>query len=161
MGLPRIYFPEWINNAFEQRTRALINRLYPSEYAMDIDYDQLLAKKPMQKEAVFAFHQDSAYWPDLQGRNSSTCTFSLALDATTMNNGCIAFLPHSHFEDTLREHVPLSDERKDSHTIGIELTDIEMNKLQYAEVPRGGVSLHNDRIVHGSLGNYTTGWRRT
>ena len=159
--LPRIYYPQWIDNIFEQRTRALIDRLYPKEYAMDIDYDQLLAKKPMQSEAIFAFHQDAAYWPDLQGRNASTCTFSLALDATTLENGCIAFLPQSHSESSLRAHVPLSDERKESHTIGISLNEMEMNQLQYAQVPRGGVSLHNDRIVHGSLGNNTNGWRRT
>ena len=159
--LPRKYYPEWQSNIYEQKTRALIHRLYPSEYEMDIDYDQLLAKKPMQKDAIFAFHQDAAYWPDLQGRNSSTCTFSLALDATTLQNGCIAFLPDSHKEDILREHKPLSDQRQESHTIGIELTKSEMNKLEYARVPRGGVSLHNDRIVHGSLGNMTNGWRRT
>ena len=66
--LPRIYYPKWQNNIYEQKTRALIDRLYPKEYGMDIDYDQLLAKKPQQSEAVFSFHQDAAYWPNLQGR---------------------------------------------------------------------------------------------
>ena len=37
----------------------------------------------------------------------------------------------------------------------------EINKLQYAKVPRGGISLHNDKIIHGSGGNNTDGWRRT
>jgi hypothetical protein len=27
-----------------------------------LDYDQLLAKKPSKKEAVFAWHSDMAYW---------------------------------------------------------------------------------------------------
>ena len=159
--LPRKYYPKWINNIYEQKTRALINRLYPNEYEMDIDYDQLLAKKPKQTQAIFAFHQDAAYWPDLKGRNESTCTFSLAMDETTIQNGCIAFLPNTHNEPKLREHKPLSDGRKETHTIGIELNKDEINRLQYAKVPRGGVSLHNDKIVHGSMGNNTDGWRRT
>ena len=158
--LPRTYYPEWKGNIYEQKTRALIERLFPKEFAMDIDYDQLLAKRPQQKEAVFAFHQDAAYWPDLKGRNESTCTFSLALDATTLENGCIAFLAGSHRESKVREHKPVSN-REEAHAIGLELTDDEMSRLQYAKVPRGGISLHNDKIVHGSMGNMTDGWRRT
>eukprot|EP01084_Bolivina_argentea_P192646 330669_1 len=157
--LPRKYYPAWQNNIYEQKTRALINRLYPQEYAMDIDYDQLLAKKPQQKEAIFSFHQDAAYWPDLKGRNDATCTFSLAIDATTIENGCIAFLKEN--KPIIREHKPLSDGREETHTIGIELNDNEISRLSYAQVPRGGVSLHNDKIVHGSMGNNTDGWRRT
>lgn len=158
--LPRKYYPKWRDNIYEQKTRALIERLFPKEFEMDIDYDQLLAKKPQQNEAIFAFHQDAAYWPDLKGRNSATCTFSLALDATTLENGCIAFLAGSHLESKVREHKPLSN-REEAHAIGLELNEDEMKRLQYAQVPRGGVSLHNDRIVHGSLGNMTDGWRRT
>ena len=160
--LPRKYYPKLQNNIYEAKTRALIDRLFPKQYDMDIDYDQLLAKKPQQKEAIFAFHQDAAYWPKLNGINEATCTFSLAMDPTTLENGCIAFLPNSF---QLREHKPLStvgiDGRQETHTIGIELNEDEINKLQYAKVPRGGVSLHNDKIVHGSMGNNTDGWRRT
>lgn len=158
--LPRMYYPEWRGNIYEQKTRALIDRLYPKEFEMDIDYDQLLAKRPQQKEAIFAFHQDAAYWPDLKGRNEATCTFSLALDATTLDNGCIAFLAGSHRESKVREHRPVSN-REEAHAIGLELNDDEMSTLQYAQVPRGGISLHNDKIIHGSLGNLTDGWRRT
>ena len=76
---------------------------------------------------------------------------SLAMDTTTIENGCVSFT--DSFE--LREHKPLSkvgaDGREETHTIGIELNNDEMSKLQYAKVPRGGVSLHNEEIVHGSM----------
>ena len=100
--LPRVYYPQWKNNIYERKSRALMKRLFISK-EMNIDYDQLLAKRPQQKEAIFAFHQDTAYWPDLQGRDSSTATCSLAIDATTIPNGCIAFLGKSHLEPELRE----------------------------------------------------------
>jgi phytanoyl-CoA hydroxylase len=30
---------------------------------MKPDYDQLLCKKPKKFDAIFAWHQDMAYWP--------------------------------------------------------------------------------------------------
>jgi phytanoyl-CoA hydroxylase len=33
--------------------------------------------------------------------------------------------------------------------------------VTYVEIPRGGVTIHNEYIVHGSGGNMTDGWRRT
>ena len=100
--LPRVYYSQWQNNIYERKSRALMKRLFPLKN-MNIDYDQLLAKRPNQKDAIFAFHQDTAYWPDLQGRDPSTATCSLAIDPTTIPNGCIAFLPKSHNEIKLRE----------------------------------------------------------
>ena len=100
--LPRVYYPKWQNNIYERKTRALMKRLFKNKN-MNIDYDQLLAKKPNQKDAIFAFHQDTAYWPDLKGNDPSTATCSLAIDPTTIENGCIAFLPKSHLETNLRE----------------------------------------------------------
>ena len=161
--LPTKYYPIWKNNIYEAKTRALIKRLYPQEFEMEIDYDQLLGKRPHEKEAMFAFHQDGAYWPDLNGRNDATCTISLALDSTSLENGCIAFLPQSHLEGQFRAHEPLSQlpGRDGIHTMQIILNDREKNELEYALVPRGGISLHDEKIVHGSMGNKTDGWRRT
>ena len=48
---------------------------------MTIDYDQLLAKQPHKTDAVFAWHQDMAYWPRHADRR--TATFWLAVDDST------------------------------------------------------------------------------
>ena len=49
---------------------------------MTIDYDQLLAKQPYKDDAMFAWHQDMAYWPDTPDRR--TATFWLAVDDSTL-----------------------------------------------------------------------------
>ena len=41
------------------------------------------------------------------------------MDETIIQNGCIAFLPNTHNEQKLKQHKPLSDGRKETHTIGI------------------------------------------
>lgn len=158
--LPRIYYPSWQNNIYEKKTRYFISKLFPNK-KMDIDYDQLLAKKPNKPNAVFLMHQDNAYWPNLGLIDMSTCTFSLALDNVTINNGAIGFLPKSHLENKLREHKMFGENREQSHAIHCKITETEKNKLVYGEVKRGGITIHNHTIVHGSYGNYTDIWRRT
>ena len=63
---------------------------------MTIDYDQLLAKQPHKDDAVFAWHQDMAYWPDTPDRR--TATFWLAVDDSTLENGCMRFVPATNHE---------------------------------------------------------------
>jgi ectoine hydroxylase-related dioxygenase (phytanoyl-CoA dioxygenase family) len=33
--------------------------------------------------------------------------------------------------------------------------------IDFAEIDRGDVTVHNEYVVHGSGGNTTSGWRRT
>ena len=58
---------------------------------MELDYDQLLAKQPFKDDAVFAWHQDMAYWPDTP--DTRTATLWLAIDDSTIDNGCMRFVP--------------------------------------------------------------------
>ena len=49
--------------------------------------------------------------------------------------------------------------RDETHALSVELgPDDELIPL---EVQRGDVTVHNERIIHGSGGNRTDGWRRT
>ena len=71
-----------------------------------IDFDQLLAKQPGRADAVFGWHQDQAYWIDTDDRRTATCW--LAVDDSTIENGCMQFLPGSHREP-VRPHHPLHE----------------------------------------------------
>lgn len=72
---------------------------------MHIDYDQILAKRPHSEDAVFAWHQDMAYWPPFTS-DISAATCWLAVSDSTEENGCMRFLPGSQKETELRKHAP-------------------------------------------------------
>lgn len=94
--LPRKYYPALANNIYEQRAADVVRQLFPGT-PMALDYDQLLCKRPQKKNAVFAWHQDMAYWPPASVTpDTRTATFSLAVDPTNVANGCIKFIAGSH-----------------------------------------------------------------
>jgi len=161
--LPRVYYPLLQNNLYEKRAASITAQLFQSKQ-FDIDYDQLLAKKPTKNDAVFAWHVDLAYWPDTP--DTRTATFSLALDATTRANGCLRFVDGSHLEPSIRPHRPVAEDREKAHAIQCAVNERTADNpngelVSYVEVGRGDVTVHNERVVHGSGGNYTDGWRRT
>jgi len=123
---------------------------------MVIDYDQLLAKRPYKDDAVFEWHQDQAYWPVFPDSRTATCW--LAIDDSTLENGCMRFVPGSHLQP-IRPHRPLKGDRGEAHTL---LTDVDPARDEVRPVPirRGDVTVHNERVLHGSGGNRTGGWRR-
>ncbi len=152
--LPRRYHPAWQGNLYEQRAASIAEQLHGPD--MVLDYDQLLAKRPFQTDAVFEWHQDQAYWPVFP--DPRTATVWLAVDDSTLANGCLRFVPGSHAAP-IRPHRPLKGDRGDSHTL---LTDVDPAHDEIRPVPirRGDVTVHNERVLHGSGGNSTDGWRR-
>ena len=152
--LPRRYFPEWRGNVYERRAHAIAEQLCGA--GMELDYDQLLAKRPRRDDAVFGWHQDLAYWPTTTP-DTRTATCWLAIDASTAENGCMRFVPRTHLQE-LRKHRPLHGDRAKSHTLVTELVKGDVVKL--APILRGDITVHNERVMHGSGGNKSDGWRR-
>ena len=152
--LPRRYFPQWQGNLFERRAQSIAAQLCGD--GMTIDFDQLLAKSPGREDAVFHWHQDQAYWIDTDDRRTATCW--LAVDDSTLENGCMQFLPGSHLEP-VRPHRPLHGDRSASHTL---VTDLRPgDAMRPVEINRGDITVHNEGVLHGSGGNSSaTSWRR-
>ena len=115
---------------------------------MTIDFDQLLAKSPGRDDAVFHWHQDQAYWIDTDDRRTATCW--LAVDDSTIENGCMQFLPGSHREP-VRPHRPLHGDRSSSHTLVTDLRPGDV--MRPVEIRRGDITVHNEGVLHGSGGN--------
>jgi phytanoyl-CoA hydroxylase len=155
--LPRVYYPALQNNVYEQRAASVARQLY-ADVEMKLDYDQLLNKQPFKTDAVFAWHQDMAYWPMV--KDTRTATFSLAIDTTTEENGCLNFVPGSHISKIIRSHKPIGKTRDDAHAIAIDL-DESKEQVDAVPIPRGSVSVHNEYVIHGSKGNRSSGTRRT
>lgn len=152
--LPRRYFPDWQNNIYERRAASVARQLCGD--GMTLDYDQLLAKQPYKEDAVFAWHQDMAYWPDTP--DTRTATTWMAIDDSTIENGCMRFVPATNHETELRPHVPQFGDRGESHALGTDLRDDDV--VAPVPIARGDITVHNERVLHGSGGNRTDGFRR-
>jgi len=153
--LPTKYHPEFQNNIFERLTANIIKQIHPN-LEMAKDYDQLLNKWPGKKDAVFAWHQDMGYWPGpkaLGVEETSTCTFSLAVDDSIEENGCLRYIPGSGLDRTLRQHAPLSGSREEGHALTIEVDESKGDVVTLAPCMRGSVTVHDEFVVHGSGGN--------
>ena len=153
--LPREYDPAWQGNLFERRAASIAAQLQGE--GLVIDYDQILAKRPQKDDAVFSWHQDLAYWPVTP--DTRTATLWLAVDDSTVENGCMRFVPGSHLEESLRVHAPKGGDRADAHTL-VSRIDEDRDEVRLAPISRGDVTVHNERVLHGSGGNTTDGWRR-
>jgi phytanoyl-CoA hydroxylase len=153
--LPRRYLPQWQGNLYELRAESVSKQLCGPD--MVLDYDQLIAKRPHKSDAVFHWHQDLGYWPVTP--DTRTASFWLALDETTLANGCMRFVSGSHTEPKLRGHEPMLGDRSKSHTL-VAQVDEAREKIVPALLKRGDVTVHHERTVHGSGGNGTSGWRR-
>jgi hypothetical protein len=152
--LPRRYYPAWVDNIVEQRSASVARQLCGD--GMVLDYDQLLAKQPYKEDAVFAWHQDMAYWPTTP--DMRTATIWLAIDDSTIENGCMRFVPATTHEATLRPHSPMFGSRGTSHALGTDLRDGDV--VVPMPIKKGDCTVHNERVMHGSGGNYTGGFRR-
>ncbi len=152
--LPRRYHPAWVGNVFEQRAAHIAEQLCGE--GMAIDFDQLLAKQPSRDDAVFGWHQDQAYWIDTDDRRTATCW--LAVDDSTLDNGCMQFLPGSNHEP-VRPHHPLHGDRSASHTL---VTDLRPDDVMLpVPIRRGDITVHSEGVLHGSGGNRSANsWRR-
>ncbi|MCB9392691.1 MAG: phytanoyl-CoA dioxygenase family protein [Acidimicrobiaceae bacterium] len=148
--VPRRYLTSWQGNLFERRAHSIAQQLCGE--GMTIDFDQLLAKSPGREDAVFAWHQDQAYWIDTDDRRTATCW--LAIDDSTIENGCMQFLPGSHREP-VRPHRPLHGDRGASHTLVTDLRDGDV--MVPVEIRRGDITVHNESVLHGSGGNTSAG----
>jgi hypothetical protein len=152
--LPTRYHPPLRDNVYERLTNSMARQLFPSSQMVK-DYDQLLNKRPGKEDAVFAFHQDMAYWPSatvLGVADTSTCTFSLAMDDSLPENGCLRYVVGSGVSRTLRDHRPASGgSREEGHALVTDVLPTE--EVRLAPAKKGSVTVHDEYVVHGSAGN--------
>lgn len=161
--VPRDYEPKLRDNIYELRAAHIVAQLYGEDMALE--YDRFIAKKPNRPDAVFHWHQDERYCTRhgevLTLTDKRAVTLSLALDETTEDNGCIKYVVGSHKEKELREHVPVDTSIKTALAITQTKVDEDKEHIVSLPVKRGSVTIHGERMVHGSGGNKTNGWRRS
>lgn len=153
--LPTKYHPPLRGNIYERLTASMARQLFPQS-KMTKDYDQLLNKRPGKTDAVFAWHQDMAYWPGskvLKVDTTDTCTFSLAIDDSLEENGCLRYVVGSGVSKSLRRHRPAAgDSRDDGHALMTDV-DVDGEDIRLAIAKSGSLTIHDEYVVHGSGGN--------
>jgi len=118
--------------------------------AVRIHLDQALVKEPYGTPTQY--HLDLPWWPF---DTPHACTLWVALDDSTLENGCLYFVPGSHL---LGLTVP--------GDLGPDLGAVFAAHPEAATPPTpcplsaGGCSFHNARTVHGAGANMTPGRRR-
>jgi hypothetical protein len=110
--------------------------------------------KPAVEGYETPWHQDGHYWPI---RPLANCTAWVALEPSTVENGCLRVIPRSHADQQLHEH--LHEERTDL-TLNQRMAEVDESAAVDIELEPGQMSLHDVYMIHGARAN-TSGRRRT
>ncbi|MCG8584032.1 MAG: phytanoyl-CoA dioxygenase family protein [Pirellulales bacterium] len=119
-------------------------------------HDQLFCKPP-KHGGVVAWHQDYSYWTRTTPMNHLTCW--IALDDTTVESGCLRYIPGSHQWDLL----PITGLAGDMDAIREVLSDEQIATFEQprlVEVKAGEASFHHPLTIHGSEANRSDRPRR-
>jgi len=95
------------------------------------------------------WHQDGHYWPI---RPLATCTVWVALDASTVENGCLRVIPRSHLARVSHPH--LHEDRQDL-ALQQRLADDSFDAATAVdiELQPGQMSMHDVYMIHGANAN--------
>jgi hypothetical protein len=105
--------------------------------------------KPAEEGYETPWHQDGHYWPI---RPLANCTVWVALEESTVENGCLRVIPRSHAGKQLHEH--LHEDRTDL-TLNQRLAADAFDEASAVdlELRPGEMSLHDVYMIHGAKEN--------
>ena len=119
-------------------------------------HDQLFCK-PAMHGGVVAWHQDYSYWTRTQPMAHLTCW--IGLDDSTIDNGCVHYVPGSHRWNLL----PITGLAGDMDAIRNVLNSEQwqqFNRHVPVELKAGECVFHHPLTIHGSFENRTANPRR-
>lgn len=118
-------------------------------------HDQLFCKPPLHGGRV-AWHQDYSYWTRTTPMAHVSCW--IALDDSTVDNGCVHYVPGSQRWSLL----PITGLAGDMEAIEAVLTGEQRAhfKPDAIELRKGEASFHHPLMIHGSFENKTDRPRR-
>ena len=119
-------------------------------------HDQLFCK-PAMHGGIVAWHQDYSYWTRTKPMAHLTCW--IGLDDSTIDNGCVHYVPGSHRWDLL----PITGLAGDMDAIQGVLNKEQwqqFNRHVPVELKAGECVFHHPLTIHGSFENRTANPRR-
>jgi ectoine hydroxylase-related dioxygenase (phytanoyl-CoA dioxygenase family) len=115
-------------------------------------YTDQLFVKPAHHGSEVGFHQDSAYWLPLEPHNLVSCW--VALDDSTVQNGCVHVIPGSHHK--LLPHHDLDGPQ----SLGLLEDEVDVSVEVPVEIKAGGAMFHHSCLIHRSFPNRSDKGRR-
>ena len=108
--------------------------------------------KPAGDGMETPWHQDGHYWPM---RPLATCTVWVALDESTVENGCLRVIPKSHAAKFTHPH--LLEDRTDL-VLNLRTQDdaFDETKAVDLQLQPGQMSMHDVFMIHGAAVNRST-----
>ena len=107
-----------------------------------------ISKQPNVGKAT-PWHEDSNYWDGRFDQFNGIVTVWIALDDSTLENGCMQLVPGSHLRNDF-VYEPCSTEE---NIFVKQITNIDESTAIPCILKRGEFSLHDSRIVHGAKAN--------
>lgn len=98
------------------------------------------------------WHEDSAYWEGKFDELDKIVTIWLAIDPTSLENGCMGVVPGTQ-NNGFSEYEPVPDPNNSTFTTEIKKGTFAMEDVVWFELNRGEYSLHDARIIHGANAN--------
>jgi ectoine hydroxylase-related dioxygenase (phytanoyl-CoA dioxygenase family) len=144
---PSILHPPLSNSVLHQKIAKIAKELLGSD--MELDFDMLIDKPPFTNKET-PFHQDEAYWIDMDDKRAVSCW--LALDDVSKENGCMWYVPQSHKEE-IRPHVQTGNG-------GALMCEASEDEAKAVEMKAGSCTFHDGRTIHFARGNSTGNRRR-
>ena len=144
---PSILYPPLQSSNLYQKALKIAKELLGNDMA--IDFDMLIDKSPLTNKET-PFHQDEAYWIDMNDKRAVSCW--VALDDVSKDNGCMWFVPKSH-KFALRPHSQIEN----GGALKCEATEDEATAI---EMNAGSCTFHHGRTIHYARGNKTNTRRR-
>ncbi|MCZ7546031.1 MAG: phytanoyl-CoA dioxygenase family protein [Anaerolineae bacterium] len=144
--------PFWVRLVADHRLLDIATEFVGPDIALFASH--YIAKPPRDGQPVL-WHQDGAFWPL---EPMAVVTLWLAVDDSTVENGCMRVIPGTHTLDLvgLRERTDtanvLSAETPPEYVDEAQAVDVELEA--------GDVSIHHPNIIHGSNANVSPRWRR-
>lgn len=94
------------------------------------------------------WHQDATYWPFSKTR---TITCWLAIDNSTIENGCMKVISGSHLFGMIDYEM---SKKEENNVLNQTAKDIEhFGKVENIELSAGQISIHSDLLLHSSEPN--------
>ena len=148
---PVKYAPELADFPFRATALAIAKQLLGPEAEARGEHAIL---KPAGIGAPTPWHQDEAYWNP--GLEYESISMWIPLQAATVENGCLQFIPGS-FHLGIQPHHSIDN---DPRIHGLVIDQVDPANATACPIPAGGATIHHCRTVHYAGPNQTDQPRR-
>ena len=145
------YAPELARTRFRANAEAVAKRLLGPEAELVFEH---AIRKPPRVGPPTPWHQDEAFFNGQTDYES--LTIWVPLQAATVENGCMRYVPGSHV-GPLVPHRSIGD---DPRVHGLEAVGVDEAAAVHAPIPAGGAAIHYYRTLHAAGPNTSEQPRR-